>query len=95
MSTISHPPSGALGEQDHLSWQWFSREMWASLAIVAMWVAVLFTAIFGPNMITQSAGGDGATIPSAVVVALFASLGTWAVAKYGFGHHRKHGDRAS
>jgi hypothetical protein len=63
--------------------------MWASLAIVAMWLAVLFSAVFGPDIVATSAGGDGATIPSAIAVALFASLATWAVARYGFGHHRK------
>ena len=31
------------------------------------------------------AGGNSSTMPSAVPVALFASLGTWVVARYGFG----------
>jgi hypothetical protein len=61
------------------------REMWASVAIVAMWLAVLFAAIYGPDVVTSSAGGsDSATIPSAVVMALFACIATWPVAKYGF-----------
>jgi hypothetical protein len=61
--------------------------MWASLAIVVMWLAVLFAAIYGPDVVTSSSGGsDSATVPSAVVMALFACLATWPVAKYGFKH---------
>ena len=41
---------------------------------------------WGPDLITYSSGGsDRSIIPSGIIVALFASLGTWAVAKYGFG----------
>jgi hypothetical protein len=54
-----------------------------------MWLAVLFDAIFGPDIVNRSAGGDFSTVPSAVVVALFAFLGTWVVARYGFRHDRK------
>jgi hypothetical protein len=37
--------------------------------------------------VTSSSGGsDSATIPAAVVMALFACLATWPVAKYGFKH---------
>jgi multisubunit Na+/H+ antiporter MnhF subunit len=62
--------------------------MWASLSIVVMWLAVLFDAIFGPNIYAHGAGGDSSVIPSAVVLALFAFLATWVVAKYGFRHGR-------
>lgn len=64
-------------------------EMWASLAIIVMWLAVLFDAIFGPNIVNNSAGGDSSSVPSAVVVAIFAFLGTWVVARYGFRRDRK------
>ena len=60
--------------------------MWASLAIAAMWLAVLFDAIFGPDFVSTSAGGNYTRIPSVFVVALFAYLGTRVVAKHGFGH---------
>jgi hypothetical protein len=51
-----------------------------------MWIAVSVTAVWGPDLITYSSGGsDRAIIPSGIIVALFASLGTWAVAKYGLG----------
>lgn len=63
-------------------------EMWASLSIVVMWLAVLCDAIFGPSIYAHGAGGDSSVIPSAVVLALFAFLATWVIAKYGFRHGR-------
>jgi multisubunit Na+/H+ antiporter MnhF subunit len=60
--------------------------MWASIAIVVIWLAVLFDALFGPDIVSVSAGGsESARVPSAIVIALFAYLATHAVAKYGFG----------
>lgn len=66
--------------------------MWTSLAIIVIWLSVLCVAIFGPDIVTNTGVGDvgeRSTIPSAVVVALFAFLATWVVAKYGFGPGRK------
>ena len=67
---------------------WYLRlrvpEMWASLAIAVIWLAVLFDAVFGPDIVTSDSSGNGARIPSAVVVALFAYLATRVVARYGF-----------
>ncbi len=88
MSTISHPPAEVIPEQ-HWSVRLLVVEMWASLAIVAMWLAVAVSAVWGPDFVSSSSGGNGTTIPSAVAVAIFASIGTWAVAKYGFGHRRE------
>jgi hypothetical protein len=36
----------------------------------------------GTNAVFQSNDGNGSTIPIGIFVALFASIGTWAVAKY-------------
>jgi hypothetical protein len=58
--------------------------MWASLAIASMWLATLIDAIFGPDFVSTTAGGDSTRIPSVIVVALFAYLGTRVVAKHGF-----------
>jgi multisubunit Na+/H+ antiporter MnhF subunit len=63
--------------------------MWASLAIIVMWLAVLFDAVWGPDIVTRGAGGDSSVVPSAVALALFAFLGTWVVARYGFRRERK------
>lgn len=61
------------------------RELWASLAICVMWLAVLFAAVFAPDFVSSGNDGSTTTIPSAIAVALFAAIGTRAVAKYGFG----------
>jgi multisubunit Na+/H+ antiporter MnhF subunit len=63
--------------------------MWAGLAITAMWVAVFVTAIWGPDATFSSNDGNSATIPSAMFVTVFAFLGTWIVAKYGFRQQRE------
>ncbi|HET7759904.1 MAG TPA: hypothetical protein VFK62_08270 [Gaiellaceae bacterium] len=87
MSAISHEPSDAgRAKQD---WSWQLPEMWASIAITSMWTSVLFVAIWGPNFVSTSSGGSSTTIPSAIVVAVFAYLGTRVVARYGFAHSRK------
>jgi hypothetical protein len=60
-------------------------EMWATLAISAMWLAVLFDGIYGADIVGFSNDGNSTRIPSAVAVAFFAFLGTVAVAKRAFG----------
>jgi hypothetical protein len=57
--------------------------MWASLAISVMWLAVLLDAVFGPDFVSTTSTSM-TRIPSAIVVALFAYLGTRVVARYGF-----------
>jgi hypothetical protein len=59
------------------------RELWASLAIGMIWLAVLFDAAFGPNIVSSSASGDTSTVPSSIAVAFFAFLATWVVAWFG------------
>jgi hypothetical protein len=66
--------------------------MWAAVAISVMWLAVLFDAIFGPNFVSTTPGGNSTTIPSAIVVAVFAYLGTRVLAKYGFEPRRDSSD---
>ncbi len=87
MSTISHPPAGATSERG-----WFSllriKEFWASVAITAMWIAVAVSAVWAPALVGSSNDGSSTTIPSGIFVALFASIGTWAVAKYALGRPR-------
>jgi ABC-type uncharacterized transport system permease subunit len=61
------------------------REMWATLAIVAMWVAVLFVGVYGGDMSFHSVDSSSSSIPSGVGVALFAAIGTGSVAKRVFG----------
>jgi hypothetical protein len=63
------------------------REMWATVAIVAMWVAVLFVGVYGGDVTFHSVDSSFSTIPSAVFVALFAAFGTGSVAKRVFGRN--------
>ncbi len=65
-----------------------NREMWASLAIGVMWLAVVVSALFGPDFVSTTPGGDSTTIPSAIAIALFAVIGTSIVAKRGFAPRR-------
>jgi hypothetical protein len=87
MTTLSHEPPATARRP----WWLDATEIWASIAIVTIWLAVLFTAIFGPDIRSFDAGGNTTTIPSAVAVALFALFATRAVAKHGFGQRAKDG----
>jgi hypothetical protein len=89
MTTLSHEPSGIVQEKRRVWLQLLVPEMWASLAISVIWLTVLFDAVFGPDIVNSSAGGDHSTVPSAVAVALFAFLATWVIARHGFRHERK------
>jgi hypothetical protein len=84
MSTISHGPEQLASAPRRLNVRSLVPEVWASLAIGAMWLAVTVCAIWGPDITAWSNDGNHTIIPSAVVVALFAWLGTRAVARYGF-----------
>jgi len=87
MSSISHDPSVPAGERRGWPVQ-LVRELWASIAIGIVWLSVLVTAVAGADFVSTDAGGNSTTIPSAVPVALFASIATWAIAKYAFGLRR-------
>lgn len=63
----------------------FVPEMWATLSIVAMWLAVLFVGVFGGDMSFHGVDGSLTVMPSVVAVALFAAIGTGSVAKRVFG----------
>ena len=90
MTTLQHGPQITVEERPNWSSRVFASEMWASLAIIVMWLAVLFDAIYGPDIVAMSgAGTSSSTVPSAVVIALFAFLGTWVVARHGFHRERK------
>ena len=91
MATISHEPAEASSEERRRYLRLRVPEMWASLAIAVMWLAVLFDAIYGPDIVSSNTTST-TRIPSAVVVALFAYLGTRVVARYGFGPTPRDGD---
>lgn len=93
MSTISHPPTGVASDAPHWTQRVLVTEMWASLAIFAMWIAVAIATVWGPDFVSSDgAGTNSTTIPSGVAIALFATIGTWFVAKYGFGQRASRTD---
>ena len=59
------------------------RHAYTAFAIAAMWIAVLFTCVFGPDIVTSTVT-DHAIVPSGIVVAFFAFLATIPVAVFGF-----------
>ena len=79
MSTISHGPEAA-GRPAWIG----ARNMWASLAIVSVWIVTLLTALWGPDIESFNVDGNRTTIPSGVVFAIFALFATRSIAKYGF-----------
>ena len=91
MTAVPHESSRVVEERRRSAPQFLVREMWTSLAIMVIWLSVLCDAIFGPDIVTHNGVGEigeHATVPSAVVVAPFAFLATWVVARYGFNHGR-------
>jgi hypothetical protein len=85
MTTIPHEAPHTAGREVG---RWFELPaVWESLAITAMWVAVTFASIFGPDFTSSNGGGSGnaTTIPCGVIVAFFAMLGSYLVAKHGLG----------
>jgi hypothetical protein len=88
MTTMPHETSKAASTQPRGARRLLTPDVWASLAISAMWLAVALAALFGPDFV--SAGVNQMTrIPSAIVIALFAYLGTRVVARYGFDRSRE------
>lgn len=89
MSTVSPETSLAPSESERRSSRAVISDMWASLAISVMWLAVLLDALFGPDVVSSNGSATSTTtIPAAVFLALFAYLGTRVVARYGFGRDR-------
>ena len=84
MTTTMHEPATAGPVREGIAARLLVSAFWGAVSIVAMWLAVLFDGIFGGEMIFSSTGNGTSSIPSAVGVALFAMIGTVAVAKRAF-----------
>jgi len=84
-----HPPEIGTPTSERTSWA--SRilvpEMWGTVAIALMWLAVLFVGVFGPNIVVNNSSGY-TNMPTVVVVAFFALLGTASVARRAFRSRR-------
>jgi hypothetical protein len=71
MTTVLH--------EEPRAW-WAMRDVWIAVAITSMWLSVAVTALAGPDI----HGTDGSTVPAAIPIALFALIGSWILAHYGF-----------
>ena len=87
MTTVSTPASEATAKTRGQRTR-FLHEMWTAMAVSVIWLVVLVDALFGPDIVASNASGY-ARIPSAVVIAFFAFLATWVVARHGFAHPGK------
>lgn len=81
MTTMTHETPTDKSPRDGIVSQILVPQFWGAIAIVAMWLAVLFDGVYGGDVI----GSDGTHIPSAIFIAFFASLATWAIGKRVFG----------
>ena len=85
MTTTMHEPAIAGSARESIAARLLVPAFWGAVSIIAMWLAVLFDGIYGSDMVFNGNTGGGPTIiPSAVAVALFAFIGTVAVAKRAF-----------
>ena len=83
-ATTMHEPSTAGPTRESIASRLLVPAFWGAVSIVTMWLAVLFDGIFGGDMVFSNPASGPTTIPSAVAVALFAVIGTVAVAKRAF-----------
>jgi uncharacterized membrane protein len=81
MTTTLQDRSSVRSPRDDWASRIFVREMWATIAIVAMWMAVLFVGVYGGDATFHNTDSSSSTIPAGVLVALFAAIGTGSVAK--------------
>ena len=85
MTSAAHEPIGpitASASSERRSWD---PRVWPSIAIGLIWIVVGLDALFGPDIVTSNGSGTNtSSTPSAVVLALFAFLTSWVVARYAF-----------
>jgi hypothetical protein len=85
---VSHDASPALPSGRKWSLRGLVPEFWASLSIAVIWLSVLFTGIYGPDIVISNSSGLS-KIPSVIVVVVFAYLATRVVARFGFGQREE------
>jgi len=81
MTATMHEPSAAGPTREGIVGRLLVPAFWGAVSVVAMWLAVLFDGIFGGDIVFSNPSSGPTIISSSVVVALFAMIGTVAVAK--------------
>jgi hypothetical protein len=76
-------PQLAIQAPRRVAWLYW-KPFWAAIAILGMWIAVLVDAVWGADIVARSSSGDTSTFPAAILIALFVSIATVFVARYGF-----------
>jgi hypothetical protein len=86
MTTVmTHEPSTDKPDRRGVAALLLVPGFWGTVSIIAMWLAVMFDGIFGGDMVFANAGSGPTIIPSAVLLGLFAVIGTVSIAKRVFG----------
>jgi hypothetical protein len=84
MAVVSHEPARFARSRT----EWLELPaFWGALAIVVVWLAVLFVGVFGPSITSHNGVdnvGTGSSVPAVVVVAPCAVLATWLIARNAF-----------
>lgn len=82
MST--HSVSSVRSTRSDHSLPWFeSREMWAGLSIITMWLAVLFVGVYGGDLVSNQPPNI-TTVPVVVLLLPFVLPGTIVIARRAF-----------
>jgi hypothetical protein len=87
MSTVSEPVTQPIARERSAPWWKASEPMWAGLAIISMWLAVLFVGLFGGEIVSingTAGAGTSTTVPSVVAIVPFVLVATLFVARWGF-----------
>ena len=84
MSVMTHEPSTEKPAREGIAARLLVPGVWGTVSIVAMWLAVLFDGVFGSDMVFTNPP-QVTTIPTVIVVALFAVIGTTVVGRRAFG----------
>ena len=85
-TAMTHEPSTDKPDRQDMAARLLVPGFWGTVSITAMWLAVMLDGIFGGDMVFGGNAGGGPTIiPSAVLLGLFAVIGTASIAKRVFG----------
>ena len=60
------------------------KHLLVAACIIAMWLAVLFVGVFGPDIVNEDVAGDRQEVPVVLAVAFFAMVASAVVAWVGF-----------